>query len=88
MAREPRIDEQEALDVICALEDVEGHVWLCPGSKPTPDLEVVIDGDLVTVEVTMHTSSKEQQLWGAAEKMRSPERSGGWPQRTCELSHK
>ena len=74
--------------MICALEDVERQDWLDPGSKRTPDLEVVIDGDLVTVEVTMHTSSKEQELWGAAEKMRSPERSGCWPQRTRELSHK
>ena len=74
--------------MIRALENVERHVWLCPGSKPTPDLEVTIDGGLVTVEVTMHTSSKEQELRGAAEKMRSPGRSGGWPQRTRELSHK
>ena len=72
--------------MICALENVERHDWLDPGSKPTPDLEVVIDGDLVTVEVTMHTVG--QELWGAAEKMRSPERSGRWPQRTPELSHK
>ena len=74
--------------MICALEDVERHDWLRPGSKPTPDLEVTIDGRLVTVEVTMHTSSEEQELRGAAEKMRSPERSEGWPQRTCKLSHK
>ena len=88
MAGEPRIEEREALDVISALENVERHDWLPTGSKPTPDLEVTIDGSLVTVEVTMHTSSKEQELRGAAEKMRSPGRSGGWPQRTRELSHK
>ncbi len=87
MGCEPRIEEQEALDVICALEDVERHDWLRPGSKPTPDLEVTIGGCLVTVEVTMHTSPKEQELWGAAEKMRSVEHSGDWPQRVSELSY-
>ena len=87
MTSERRIEEREALEVICALEDVERHDWLRPGSKPTPDLEVTIDGCLVTVEVTMHTSPKEQELWGAAEKMRSPERSESWPQKTRELSY-
>ena len=86
MAGERRIEEREAFEVICALEDVERHDWLSTGNKPTPDLEVTIDGDLVTVEITMHTVG--QELWGAAEKMRSPKRSGCWPQRICELSRK
>ena len=87
MSREPRIEEREALEVIYALEDVEIHKWLCAGSKRTPDLEVTIDGKPVFVEITMHTSRADQELWGASEKMRSPERSEKWPQRCADLSH-
>jgi len=88
MARDPRIDEQEALEVICALESVERHEWLREGNRPTPDLEVVIGGEVVTVEVMMHTSRIERELRAAVEKMRSPERSGEWPQKTSELTHR
>ena len=86
MSREPRIDEREALEVICALEEVDSHKWLCAGSKRTPDLEATIGGKPVFVEVTMHTSRADQELWGASEKMRSPERSEKWPQLCVDLS--
>lgn len=67
--------------MICALECVERHEWLSEGSGPIPDLEVPIGGEVVTAEVTMHTSSKWQKLWGAA-KLRSTERSEQSPERT------
>lgn len=88
MTRDLRIDEREALDVIRALEKVERHEWLSEGAGPTPDLEVTIGGEIVTVEVTMHTSKVGREWWAAAKKMRSPERSGEWPQKTNELTNR
>ncbi len=78
MSREPRIDEREALEVICALEKVESHEWLCAGNERTPDLELSIGGKPVFVEVTMQTSSAERELWRAAKK---------WSRRCDDLSH-
>lgn len=55
-AKEKRVDEQAALEVIRAVEDVVSHRWLEEGSGPTPDLEVVLgDGRVVRVEITMST---------------------------------
>lgn len=83
-----RIDEYAALDVICAVEDVQHHQWLPEGHARRADLEVTIGGRVVTVEITMSTSAESKALWNVAWKMRSPERSDSWPQRVSELSHK
>lgn len=87
MERKPRVDEQAALDAICAVEDVERFEWLVEGPVPTADLEVTIGGRVVTVEITLSTSAEGNALRSVSEKMRSPERSDSWPQSTSELSH-
>ena len=59
-------EEQEALEVICALEDVRSFEWLEAGTHQnvrTPDLRLeLVDGRSVLVEVTMATSVETRQL--------------------------
>lgn len=69
--RKPRADEQAALDVICAIEDVAQHEWLPESHVPTPDLRLVLrDGRVITAEVTLATGHAANSLTAAADKMR------------------
>lgn len=62
--RQPRVEEQAALEVIRAVEDVVSHRWLEEGSVPTPDLEVVLgDGRVALVEITMSTEGARRSLY-------------------------
>ena len=57
-SRMPRVEEQAALEVIRAVEDVVSHRWLEEGSVRTPDLEVVLGDDrVVRAEITMSAKS-------------------------------
>ena len=65
-AKERREDEQAALEVIRAVEDVASHRWLEEGNGPTPDLEIVLgDGRVVRVEITMSTEGARLSLCDA-----------------------
>ena len=69
--RKPRADEQAALDVILALEDVAHHEWLPESHIRTPDLRLVLRGGrVITVEVTLATGDADRRLRAAAETMR------------------
>ena len=63
---ERRVEEQEALEVIWALEDVRSFEWLEAGTREkvrTPDFRLELaDGRGVLVEVTMATSEETRQL--------------------------
>ena len=78
--REPRKEELFAFQAICAVEDVGNHEWLPEtGDGGTPDLEIVIGGQVVTVEITAHTSGAINALFNVAE--------GNSPFPAPELSH-
>ncbi len=71
-----------AFDAICAVEDVSRHRWLRESTVKgvrTPDLEVVINGLVVTVEITAHTNSAINALFNTAEKIN--------PVKATKLSH-
>ena len=71
--RQPRADEQGALDAICAVEDVIGYEWLCESrvaNVRTPDLRVTLpDGVRATVEIVMATLDFANRLRAAAQRM-------------------
>ena len=78
--REPREDEQAALDAICELEDVVRHEWLPESNTRTPDLRVTLAGQReVTVEITLFTNDAARSLRAAERRMR--------PNRFRELTH-
>ena len=66
MARVAKPGEQEALDVICALENVRSFEWLEEGTGyrvRTPDFRLELaEGRSVLVEVTMATSQETREL--------------------------
>ena len=82
--RQPRDDEQTAFDAIRAIEDVSHHRWVPESTVRgvrTPDLEVVIDGRLVTAEITTHTNSALNALFNTAERIspvKAPRLSHDW----------
>ena len=77
--REPRADEQAALDAILAIADVDGFEWLSVTHVRKPDLRLrLADGRIVFAEITLTADQAAEDLKGAARKMR--------PFRTKELS--
>ncbi|MCY3562244.1 MAG: hypothetical protein OXH20_13945 [bacterium] len=61
--RQPRVEEEFALETICAVESVLSHRWLEAAAEPTPDLEVTLDGGMtVTAEITMSTDGSLRSL--------------------------
>ncbi|MCY4632669.1 MAG: hypothetical protein OXE75_17555 [bacterium] len=72
-SRQPRVEEQFALETIEALESVVSHRWLDANREPTPDLELKLSGGrTVAVEITMNTD-------GAARSLRASFDGRRWP---------
>lgn len=77
--REPRADEQAALEAILAIAGVDGFEWLSVTHVRKPDLRLrLADGRIVFAEITLTADQAAEDLKGAARKMR--------PFRTMELS--
>ncbi|MCY3805273.1 MAG: hypothetical protein OXG91_02130 [bacterium] len=63
-SRQPRDEEQFALETIGAVESVVSHRWLPEDREPTPDLELKLsDGRTVAVEITMSTDGAARRLY-------------------------
>ena len=81
MTKQPRVDEQFALETMEAVEDVASHRWLDPGKGPTPDLELRCnDGRVIAVEITMSTDAAARSLHAEfdGKRWRRPELSCEW----------
>ena len=72
-SRQPRDEEQFALETIEAVESVVSHRWLDAGREPTPDLELKLSGGrTVAVEITMSTDGAARSLCESLDGRRWP----------------
>ena len=72
-SRQPRDEEQFALETIEAVESVVSHRWLDAGREPTPDLELMLSGGrTVAVEITMSTDGAARSLCASLDGRRWP----------------
>ena len=72
-SRQPRDEEQFALETIEAVESVVSHRWLDAGREPTPDLELMLSGGrTVAVEITMSTDGAARSLCESLDGRRWP----------------
>ena len=72
-SRQPRDEEQFALETIEAVEIVVSHRWLDAGREPTPDLELKLSGGrTVAVEITMSTDGAARSLCESLDGRRWP----------------
>ena len=72
-SRQPRDEEQFALETIEAVESVVSHRWLDADREPTPDLELKLsDGRTVAVEITMSTDGAARRLYSSFDDRRWP----------------
>ena len=81
-SRQPRDEEQFALETIEAVESVVSRRWLDADREPTPDLELKLSGgQTVAVEITMSTDGAARSLFASFDGRR-------WPRAelTCEWS--
>ena len=81
-SRQPRDEEQFALETIEAVESVVSHRWLDADREPTPDFELKLSGgQTVAVEITMSTDGAARSLFASFDGRR-------WPRAelTCEWS--